>query len=57
MNFAGQDYPWLHLWMLSAIPLMTFCLGVLSWKILGRWTFLIIGLGIVAAYCISLAGG
>jgi len=57
MVFAGQYYPWLHLWMLSAVPLVTFTLGAISWKVLGRWTFLLIALGIMLMIVIRMAGG
>lgn len=43
--------------MLSAVPLVAFALGALSWKILGRWTFLMIGLGIVLLIIIKTGSG
>lgn len=56
MIFDGQDYPWLHLWMLSAVPLVTFALGALSCKALGKWTWGIILLGIALVVLIKIAG-
>lgn len=56
MIFAGQDYPWLHLWMLSAVPLVTFGLGALSCRILGKWTWGVIFLGIALVVLIKYAG-
>jgi len=57
MSFDGQDYPWLHLWMLSAVPLVTFAAGALSCKILGKWTWLLIGLGVLLLVILRAAGG
>jgi len=57
MIFAGQYYPWLRLWMLSAVPLVTFAIGALSCKILGKWTWLLIGLGVLLLVTLRAAGG
>jgi hypothetical protein len=57
MNFDGIIYPWLHLWMLSAVPLVTFAAGALSWKVLGRWTWVLIAGGIVLVLMVKIAGG
>lgn len=57
MDFGGVYYPWLHLWMLSAVPLITFCLGAFSWKILRKWTLLLIVMGIIIVVTVKIAGG
>lgn len=57
MDFDGITYPWLHLWMLSAVPLAMFCLGALACKVLGRWTWGVIGIGIAIVFIVKIAGG
>ena len=53
MEVGGFSY---SLWVASAIPLATFALGALSWKILGRWTFLLIASGIAVVCIMKFAG-
>jgi hypothetical protein len=43
--------------MLSAVPLVTFALGALSCKLLGAWTWLLVGLGIAGIILMKIAGG
>jgi hypothetical protein len=54
LTIGGFAYP---LWIASAIPLATFGLGALSCKILGKWTWLFIILGIAGVFLLKIEGG
>lgn len=54
MEIGGFSYP---LWIASAIPLATFALGALSWKFLGRWTLLVVFLGMCGIFLAKVKGG
>lgn len=53
MTVGGFSYP---LWVASAIPLATSALGALSWKLLGRWTFLLILFRILGVFLAKVKG-
>jgi hypothetical protein len=53
MQVGGFSYP---LWAASAVPLAAFALGALSCKVLGKWTWVLIILGVIAVIVLKAEG-